>query len=112
MSEDATTWTRQQVTELKGPAVLEFGTEWCGYCRVLAPTLESLLQQFPDVQHFTVEDGPGQPLGRSFGVKLWPTLVFLKDGQPLSQVARPDRRQALEGLQQISSPAMASNTAE
>jgi len=36
-----------------------------------------------------VEDGPGRPLGRSFRVKLWPTLVFLKDGRELARVTRP-----------------------
>lgn len=38
-----------------------------------------------------VEDGPGYPLGRSFGVRLWPNLVFLRDGQVVRQLARPSR---------------------
>jgi len=38
-----------------------------------------------------VEDGRGRPLGRSFGIKLWPTLVFLRDGQERARVVRPDR---------------------
>jgi thioredoxin 1 len=36
-----------------------------------------------------VEDGSGRPLGRSFRVKLWPTLVFLRDGQDLARLVRP-----------------------
>jgi thioredoxin 1 len=36
-----------------------------------------------------VEDGPGRKLGRSFGVKLWPTLVFLKDGAIVRRLVRP-----------------------
>ena len=39
--------------------------------------------------HIKVEDGPGQRLGRSFGVKLWPTLVFLKDGREIERLVRP-----------------------
>lgn len=35
------------------------------------------------------EDGSGRPLGRSFRVKLWPTLVFLKDGKEIERVVRP-----------------------
>jgi thioredoxin 1 len=41
------------------------------------------------VRHVKVEDGPGQPLGRSFGVRLWPNLVFLRDGRIVRQLARP-----------------------
>jgi thioredoxin 1 len=41
------------------------------------------------VKHLKVEDGPGRPLGRSFRVRLWPNLVFLKDGVVVRQLARP-----------------------
>ena len=36
-----------------------------------------------------VEDGKGEPLGRSFGVTLWPTFVFLKDGKEIARLVRP-----------------------
>ncbi|MNW17665.1 hypothetical protein D3C71_2169300 [compost metagenome] len=36
-----------------------------------------------------MEDGPGKPLGRSYRIKLWPTLVVLKDGQEVARVVRP-----------------------
>ena len=41
------------------------------------------------VPHVKVEDGPGRRLGRSFGVKLWPTLVFLRDGAEVEKLVRP-----------------------
>jgi thioredoxin 1 len=63
--------------------------------------LAAVLKQFPDVKHFTVEDGKGRPLGRSFGVKLWPTFVFMKDGQIIKQMARPRIKEVEEGLQAI-----------
>jgi thioredoxin 1 len=55
------------------------------------------------VRHIKVEDGKGKPLGRSFRVKLWPTLVFLRDGQVLGQVSRPESNQVREGLAAIAS---------
>src|SRR5438128_2537941 len=70
--------TRAEIDVLPGPVLLEFGTSWCGYCQVLQPHLAELLRQFPDVKHVKVEDGKGRPLGRSFRVKLWPNLVFLR----------------------------------
>ena len=42
-----------------------------------------------ETTHIKVEDGPGQPLGRSYKVKLWPTLVVLKNGQEVARVVRP-----------------------
>lgn len=93
--------TREELGSVLGPVVLEFGTSWCGYCRALAPQLAQLLARSPEVRHIKVEDGPGEPLGRSFGVKLWPTLVFLRDGQVVSQIARPSRQQAEVGLKAI-----------
>ena len=95
--------TRAEVDALTGPVVLEFGTAWCGYCRSLAPILAQLLKSNPGVRHLKIEDGPGEPLGRSFRVTLWPTLVFLRDGQVLHQAARPDRDVVMAGLVAITS---------
>ena len=81
--------TRAEVDAWPGAAVLEFGTNWCGYCRAAQPAIEAALASHPQLRHVKVEDGPGRKLGRSFGVKLWPTLVFLRDGHELARVVRP-----------------------
>jgi thioredoxin 1 len=93
--------TRNDITKIPGPVLLEFGANWCGICSHFAPQLEELLIEFPQVQHIKVEDGKGKPLGRSFRVKLWPTLVFVRDGQVIHQVARPRQQEAREGLEAI-----------
>ena len=81
--------SRAEVDALPGPTVLEFGTGWCGWCRGAQPLIAEAFAEHPGVRHLKVEDGPGRPLGRSFGVKLWPTLVFLRDGRELARVTRP-----------------------
>jgi thioredoxin 1 len=63
--------------------------------------LAALLRQYPAVKLIKVEDGKGKPLGRSFGVKLWPTLVFLRDGRAVQQVARPGRAEMERGFTEI-----------
>lgn len=93
--------TREEVERMRGPVVLEFGASWCGYCQALAPDLSALLAKYPGVQHVWVEDGKGKPLGRSFRVKLWPTLVFLRDGQVVKQVSRPEVSEVRDGLEAI-----------
>jgi thioredoxin 1 len=90
---------RSEVDSLPGPTLLEFGTPWCGWCRGAQPHIAGALAAHPGVRHLKVEDGSGRPLGRSFRVKLWPTLVFLRDGQEVSRLVRPqgatEIRQAL-----------------
>ena len=81
--------TRAEVDALPGATLLEFGSLNCGYCRVAQPLLEQAFAEHPQVQHIKVEDASGRRLGRSFGVKLWPTFVFLKDGAEVARLVRP-----------------------
>lgn len=81
--------SRAEVDALAGATVVEFGTPWCGWCRAAQPLIAGAFASYPDVRHLKVEDGPGRPLGRSFRVKLWPTLVVMKDGQEVARVTRP-----------------------
>ncbi|MCM2347498.1 thioredoxin family protein [Acidovorax soli] len=90
--------TRADVDSLPGTTVLEFGTPWCGHCQRAQPLIEQALRDRADVAHIKVEDGPGQRLGRSFGVKLWPTLVLLRDGQEVARVVRPQDASAMATL--------------
>jgi thioredoxin 1 len=90
---------RSSIDAIEGVIALEFGADWCGHCRNAAPHIASALSAFPDVRHIKVEDGSGRPLGRSFRVKLWPTLVVVRNGKELARVVRPadadEVRQAL-----------------
>ena len=99
--------SRADVEALPGLTLLEFGTDWCGHCRAAQPALAEVLApasvQSPAWRHLKVEDGPGRALGRSYRVKLWPTLVLLRDGQELARLVRPTQaaeiRQALTQAQ-------------
>jgi len=95
--------TRAEVDQMPGAVLLNFGTNWCGYCQAVEPPLAALLANHPDVRHIKIEDGKGKPLGRSFGVKLWPTLVFLRDGKVQKQISRPDATAIGAGLEAITS---------
>lgn len=81
--------TRAEVDALAGLTLLEFGTDWCGHCRAAQSPIQTALVQNPAWCHVKVEDGPGRALGRSYRVKLWPTLILLKNGQEVERLVRP-----------------------
>ena len=81
---------RAEIDALQGPVLLEFGSPWCGYCRRAQPLIAQALGGHPRVRHIKIADASGRRLGRSFGVKLWPTLVFLRDGKEAARLVRPD----------------------
>lgn len=81
--------SRHEVDAMPGPVLLEFGDAYCGFCRAAEPAITQALQARPEVRHLKIADGKGRRLGRSFGVKLWPTLVFLQDGKEVERLVRP-----------------------
>jgi thioredoxin 1 len=87
--------TREEVDALPGATVLEFGTNWCGYCSAAQPHISKAMAEHPGLRHLKIEDGKGRPLGRSFQVKLWPTLIFMKDGAEVARVVRPGSAAAI-----------------
>lgn len=97
--------TPEDVAAMRGPVVLEFGTNWCGFCQAAQPLIAQAFDRYGDVEHFKVEDGPGRRLGRSFRVKLWPTLIFLHDGKEVARTVRPaDVRDIEEGFASLPRP--------
>ena len=87
--------SRDEVERLPGPAMLEFGSRGCGYCRAAEPLAAAALAGHPGVRHIRIEDARGRPLGRSFNIKLWPTFVFLRNGREAARLVRPRDEQAI-----------------
>ena len=87
---------RAELDALAGPTLVEFGTPWCGWCRRAEPLIDSALLAHPQVRFLKISDASGKRLGRSFGVKLWPTLVFMKDGAELARLVRPADAAAID----------------
>lgn len=81
--------SRAELDALPGVTIVEFGTDWCGYCQGAQASIAKALAPHGDLRHLKIEDGPGRPLGRSFKVKLWPTLVVVRDGAEVARVVRP-----------------------
>lgn len=80
---------REEIEARSGLALLEFGANWCGHCQGAQPAIAVAMLAYPDLAHIKIEDGPGRRLGRTYRVKLWPTLIFLRDGQEVERLVRP-----------------------
>ena len=94
--------SRAMIDQLDGPTVIEFGTPWCGHCRAAQPRLAAAFADHPNVRHIKIADGSGRPLGRSFKVRLWPTLIFMRDGNEIARLVRPGNAAEIgQALRQI-----------
>ncbi len=101
--------TREAVAALPGNVVVEFGVDWCPHCQgaagPVAAALGAAVADAPGaLQYLRLEDERTRPLGRSFKVKLWPTLLFLRDGVEVARVVRPTTAaEVMTGLEQLGS---------
>lgn len=89
--------SRAEIDAWQGAVVVEFGAAWCGHCQAAQPLVEEACAAYPQVTRLKIEDGPGHRLGRSFGVKLWPTLVFMRGGTEVARLVRPGDAAAIAG---------------
>jgi thioredoxin 1 len=83
------TLTIEQVHDMRNDTILEFGAPWCSHCQIAQPMLENVLASQPELSHIKFYDGKGNPVGRAFNVKLWPTLILLRNGKEVGRLIRP-----------------------
>jgi thioredoxin 1 len=100
--------SREEIDAFAEPLVIEFGAPWCPHCQGAQPLIVEAFTKHSELRHIKIEDGPGRPLGRSFRVKLWPTLIFMQQGREVSRLVRPTETSAIElALAQIDGPQQA-----
>jgi Thiol-disulfide isomerase and thioredoxins len=80
---------RANLDASRGWLLLEFGSNGCGICHAATPSIAAALAERPDLLHLRIQDGKGLRLGRSYAVKLWPTLILLHDGREVRRLVRP-----------------------
>ena len=89
---------REDIDLFPSPLLLQFGANWCSHCQAAQPLVRQALEKFPHISHIMVEDGKGKPLGRSFQVKLWPSLIFIKEGKEIGRLVRPENQTEIESF--------------
>ena len=90
--------TRSEIDALAGDTLLEFGATWCLHCQAAQPKIATAVAAHPGLRHIRIQDAEARPLGRSFGVKLWPTLVLMESGVEKARIVRPRSVGEIEAL--------------
>ena len=79
-----------------GTIALEFGAEWCGACRVMAPALEQVARDLDgSVRFFTIDADYNPRVVTRFAVRALPTLLVFRDGELVDRIVGAQSRSQL-----------------
>lgn len=81
----------QEVVKSDKKVLLDFFANWCGPCKMIAPIIEEIAEENPDIVVGKINVDEERELSKQFGIMSIPTLVVMKNGEILSQTsgARP-----------------------
>ncbi len=87
-----------EVIRSEKPVLLDFWAAWCGPCKMLAPILDQVAAERPDVKVCKVNVDEQPELANQFRVMSIPTLVVFKDGKPVKQTMGLQPKESLLAL--------------
>ena len=77
----------EEVMNSDKPVLLDFWASWCGPCRMVAPILDEIAQERPDIKVCKVNVDEEIELASQYGIMTIPTLMVIKNGEITAQSA-------------------------
>ena len=88
----------EKVIKSEKPVLIDFWAEWCGPCRMLAPTVDAISEEREDIVVGKVNvDNEGQ-LCATFGIDSIPTLVIVKNGEMAAKLVGYNSKTIVNGF--------------
>ncbi len=88
----------EEIVNFQGTVLLDFWANWCGPCRMMAPVVEEIAKEHPDVLVGKVDVDAEGELAKKFNIISIPTFIVLKGGKVQAQTAGARPKSALEEL--------------
>jgi thioredoxin 1 len=85
-----------EVLEAEGPVLVDFWAPWCGPCRVVAPVLEEIASERPDLTIVKLDIDENPQTAARFQVLSIPTMILFKGGSPVKTVIGAYPKKKLE----------------
>ncbi len=88
----------EEIVNFQGTVLLDFWANWCGPCRMMAPVVEEIAKEHPDVLVGKVDVDAEGELAKKFNIISIPTFIVLKGRKVQAQTAGARPKSALEEL--------------
>ncbi|MDP2744231.1 MAG: thioredoxin [Dehalococcoidia bacterium] len=86
-----------EVIKAANPTLVDFWATWCGPCRMIAPVVEALAEEYAGKMNFAKVNVDAEPkLANKYGIRSIPTLLIFKGGKPVKQLVGNQPKEELK----------------